>query len=92
MSFMARDPVFSVRRRTKFILTLLSAVIGAYVKFCFFDFFFFFDDVITFFPSISLTRLAFRTNIWFLTSKLESKSLQGVNWWLFTLSSNILAG
>lgn len=38
VSFMARDPVFSVRRRTKFILTLLSAVIGAYVKFCFFDF------------------------------------------------------
>lgn len=88
VSFTASDPVFSVRRRTKSLLTLLSAVIGAYGKFILF----YFDDVTTFFPSISLIRLAPRTNIWSLTSKLVSKCLQGVNWWLFTLSSKILAG
>lgn len=57
VSFTARDPVFSVRRRTKFlltsVLTLLSAVIGAYGKFFLVFSFFFFYDVITFLPSIS---------------------------------------
>lgn len=61
--FYGKKPVFSVRRRTKFLLTLLSAVIGACGKFLFVG------DVITFLSSIPLTPLAFKTNIWSLTSK-----------------------